>query len=198
MQEERDSKIKVHQLSNTFIANAHKLAQESLSSNRLKVAAQSKHTIIKTAAEVNLDKSAVTQIRLDQDEHPRHQVHFNNQDELLVDQLTHTANGIIEASLTQLDKSIVDLFQKIKHLKYSGRHVCLKLNVENLEDSCVFRKKEDNSLVFERVDGTKMDLAASNSGNFKIRSFICKLIFLLLVHEIDWTKYILSILKKSE
>lgn len=161
MQDERESRIKVNQMSDSLITNAHKIAQESLASNRIKVAAQSEQTIIKTAEE-NVDKSSVDKIRLMPDQDPRDPLEFRSDDKL-VDELTKATNQAIDSSIRQLNEKISSTWNGIKMLKRKGRQVVFKLDVGNIEDSYVLQKKGD-SLEILRTDGFPVDTSSINLG----------------------------------
>lgn len=151
--DERQTITKTHQLSNSLIENAHQIAHQSLAANAIKTKSKIENTILKTVDNTD-DKNNKSSIplKLIIDKHEKCNIQFQI-DKFTLDKLKNNYKTKIEDLNNQLNEDIKITIKQIKSLKFQGRNILFKIDIESLKSSYFIGKNQTNQLKVFTTDG---------------------------------------------
>ncbi|CAF1099219.1 unnamed protein product [Adineta steineri] len=153
MLDERETHVKTHQLSDSLLANAYTIAQQSLALNATITKSKTENNILKTSdTNNNQDNKLASQLKLSIDTDSQQSVQFQIHD-AIVQKLEHYKSKKLVLK-SELGKKIKQTDEAILSLKHKGKHVLFKIDIDSSKNSFLIDQNERNQINLSRLDGS--------------------------------------------
>ncbi|CAF0958708.1 unnamed protein product [Adineta steineri] len=161
MLNERATLVKTHQLSNSLLENANQIAQEALKLNATKIKSKIENNILKTSDTDNKqDNKSANQLKFSIDTNPQLSICFQT-DNLLNQRLIISYKLKKDQLIRQFDEKIKEIDKKILSLKYKGKHVLFKIDID-ASKSFLIQKNQTNQVKLSSLDGNEIPNATDD------------------------------------
>ncbi|CAF1618098.1 unnamed protein product, partial [Didymodactylos carnosus] len=143
--DERQLKVKTHQLSNSMLENAHKIAQESLALNAIKMKSKMENTILKTSEMTSNknDKSSIP-LKLNVDHSEKQNILLEKTN--FISNLQNQYRSRMKHFQIYLNENIKTIKNDIKLLKSKGKNILFKIDIDSLKHPCFIHKNNTNQI----------------------------------------------------
>ncbi|CAF4481076.1 unnamed protein product, partial [Didymodactylos carnosus] len=132
MLDERQTRVKTHQLSNSLLENAYRIAQQSLALHTTTMKSETENHILKTAdTKIRRDKknsSIRSQLTVDTDENECLQFQRHNS---IIEKLTEDYELKKEHLMEKFKTKIKEIDHQIRPLRHKGKTILFKIDIDN-------------------------------------------------------------------
>ncbi|CAF1267457.1 unnamed protein product [Didymodactylos carnosus] len=156
MLDERQTRVKTHQLSNSLLENAYRIVQQSLALHTAIMKSETENHILKTAdTEISRDKknsSVRSQLTADTDEKECLQFQRHNS---IIEKLTEDYELKKEHLMEKFKTKIKEIDHQIRSLRHKGKGILFKIDIDNATRSFVINQNETNQINLLRLENNQ-------------------------------------------